>query len=250
MRRFTRTLRSPLSESGSRRRATALLLAPVVASTTALALASPASAAVVGSVANVNGPGTAFPTSYSAGGTTLVPCLTPAHCGGAAAEDITAPDGEFFYNLVEGTAGNFRVVIGLEGAFLEDGTPVVFNRIRFRANNMTPGATYTIKHPYGVTTVTADGRGRARSDKFRPDEGCEPAAGATCNFAEAMAPGSAYSSFLTSLRDTGLDGFKDNDGRAGPITSGPAGRDYVEVFQGTKSIAKQTNFTVQAQLAP
>ena len=240
----------PRRSTAARRRTSALMLSSVVAGSAVLAMASPASAVgVVGPVSNINGAGTAFPASYQdPDGVKLVPCLTPAHCGGAAAEDVTAPDGEFFYNLVEGNVGGFRVVMGLEGAFVEDGTPVTFNRLRFRNSNATPGATYKIVHPYGTTTVTADSRGRARSDKVRADEGCDPAPGDSCNFAAAMGAGSAYTKFLTAANDKDAsDGFLDNDGALSTITGSPTGNNFVAVYKDGKFVEQLNRFTVQAQ---
>src|SRR5215213_4992000 len=78
----------PRRSTAARRRTSALMLSSVVAGSAVLAMASPASAAVVGDPVNINGPGTAFPAFYQEGtaaapGLKLVPCLTPAHCGGA-----------------------------------------------------------------------------------------------------------------------------------------------------------------------
>lgn len=58
-----------------------------------------------------------------------------------------------------------RLTLALEAAFggtgtIDNGNQNMFGRIRVRADDLTPGATYTFTHPYGVTTATADDRGR------------------------------------------------------------------------------------------
>jgi hypothetical protein len=219
----------------SARRRTTAVLSTVVAGTAALALASPASALLPAGTVNLNG--SAFPASFSdTGGMRLVPCLNAGHCGGATADDVTAPDGEFFYNLVEGNAGPMRVVIGLEGAFADDGSPEVFSRIRFVARDAANNATYTIVHPYGTATVRTDGRGRGR---FSEDTIC---GAGNCGPAR----------FLTAANDDGSDFFKDNDGAAAPITSDGVNRLSVTVYRGTSAtgapVATLSRFTVQAQL--
>lgn len=84
------------------------------------------------------------------------------------------PD-EAFYYLAEsrmpaggaGTVGRARLVLALEAAFGGAGLPdpnsrVVFSRIRVRIDDVVPGATYIVTHPYGVTgELIADDRGRA-----------------------------------------------------------------------------------------
>src|SRR5919107_1352291 len=174
MRHFPRTL-APQSSDARRRRATALLLSPVVASTALLAIASPANAAVPGpgAVADING--SSFPAYYQdATGLQLRPCLNALHCAATTAADVVNPDGEFFYNLVEGDVGPFLAVIGLEGAYIDAGVgqEMVFNRLRFRARPGTvePNTDYTIVHPYGVSHVRSVGDGSAR---VTDDDGCE-----------------------------------------------------------------------------
>jgi hypothetical protein len=46
----------------------------------------------------------------------------------------------------------------VEAAFL-DTTPITFGRIQFTANNLEPGATYTVDHPYGTSHFTVDDNG-------------------------------------------------------------------------------------------
>ena len=83
------------------------------------------------------------------------------------------PD-EAFYFMAEarlpvggaGIVGRARVILALEAAFGGSGTPatgmnVVFARIRFRIDDVVPGAAYTVTHPYGVSDpLPADENGR------------------------------------------------------------------------------------------
>jgi hypothetical protein len=65
-----------------------------------------------------------------------------------------------------GVPARARVILALEAAFGGDGDPqeganVVFARIRVRMDDLIPGQTYTVTHPYGVTNpLEADDRGR------------------------------------------------------------------------------------------
>lgn len=78
----------------------------------------------------------------------------------------------FFYAEAElpvggaGVIGRARLVLALEAAFGGAGLPaegarVVFARIRVRMDDVVPGASYVVTHPYGVTdAMEADDRGR------------------------------------------------------------------------------------------
>lgn len=56
-----------------------------------------------------------------------------------------------------------RLVLALEAAFAGeaavDGEQSAFGRIRYRITGLTPGETYTVRHPFGNTTEVADGGG-------------------------------------------------------------------------------------------
>jgi hypothetical protein len=73
-------------------------------------------------------------------------------------------------NLPSG--GRARLVLAKEAAFnTEDatvGNQITFSRVRIRIDGLTPGATYTVTHPYGVATLVADGDGLAALT-FDPD---------------------------------------------------------------------------------
>ena len=64
-----------------------------------------------------------------------------------------------------GVVGRARLILALEAAFGGPGTPadgarVVFVRTRVRMDDVLPGATYTVTHPWGVAVTEADERGR------------------------------------------------------------------------------------------
>ncbi|MET0626530.1 MAG: choice-of-anchor D domain-containing protein [Pyrinomonadaceae bacterium] len=81
-------------------------------------------------------------------------------------------------NLPSGGRG--RLVLAKEAAFTTEnasvGNQITFSRIRIRIDGLTPGATYTITHPYGTATLVADGDGLAALT-FDPDGGTLAARG-------------------------------------------------------------------------
>jgi hypothetical protein len=66
------------------------------------------------------------------------------------------------------------------GAQVRDGSQITLSRIRIMADGLTPNASYTVTHPYGVETLTADAAGALR---FEETAGCTVA---PCNFTSAM----------------------------------------------------------------
>jgi hypothetical protein len=97
--------------------------------------------------------------------------LTPNYNTGAAASVTTAginfPDEAFYWyadaRITRSSGGNVRLVLAKEGAFTTPsavvGQQIAFDRIRVRIDQLTPGATYTITHPFGVMTAVADANG-------------------------------------------------------------------------------------------
>lgn len=97
--------------------------------------------------------------------------LTPSYNTGAAASVTTAginfPDEAFYWyadaRITRSSGGNVRLVLAKEGAFTTPsavvGQQIAFDRIRVRIDQLTPGATYTITHPFGVMTAVADANG-------------------------------------------------------------------------------------------
>lgn len=81
--------------------------------------------------------------------------------------NINFPDEAFYWyadaRITRSIGGNVRLVIAKEAAFTTPlpsiGNQITFDRIRVRIDNLTAGATYTITHPFGVMTATADADG-------------------------------------------------------------------------------------------
>ena len=109
-----------------------------------LCLSSPPNAAQPASVkdGNINFPGEAFWWSGEA--------------------EIDLPSG-----------GRARLVLAKEAAFTTEdatiGNQIAFDRVRVRMDGVTPNATYTVTHPFGVLTVVADGDGEVDETE---DIGC------------------------------------------------------------------------------
>ncbi|MBY0098577.1 PKD domain-containing protein [Mesobacillus maritimus] len=93
--------------------------------------------------------------------------ITPADLPNPA-QPVSFPDnfpGEAFYYAAEaemetGTGERARLVLALEAAFVNEvplrGEQIVFGRIRIRVEGLQPNAEYTVTHPYGVNTFTAE----------------------------------------------------------------------------------------------
>lgn len=81
--------------------------------------------------------------------------------------NINFPDEAFYWyadaRITRSSGGNVRLVIAKEAAFTTPlpsiGNQITFDRIRVRIDQLTAGATYTITHPFGVLTATADADG-------------------------------------------------------------------------------------------
>jgi hypothetical protein len=95
---------------------------------------------------------------------------------------IAFPDNfpeEAFYMLVGSGidvpgGGQLVSTFALEAAFANEvvqGDQMVFGRVRFIGKDLTPNATYTITHPYGVDELTADDTGTI---KYTQDVGVSP----------------------------------------------------------------------------
>jgi len=137
---------------------------------------TPLPAAGIGPVNPANG----YPRYYvDAAGLALGPCLDPTTglCVVAAADlpnplaPVSFPGNffeEWFYWLANakmsvGATGLGTLVMAVEGAFLNGavapGDQIVFSRLRIRVPGLVPNNTYTVTHPYGVESLTADGLG-------------------------------------------------------------------------------------------
>jgi Abnormal spindle-like microcephaly-assoc'd, ASPM-SPD-2-Hydin len=171
-----------------------------------LAVAGPASASPF--KAGPINPQTGFPAWYEDGnGLRLEPCVTSvANCfaGGTvpnAGQPFSVPGNapdELFYYAVDSTmtsagGGTAFLRAALEGGFSsasgapEAGKQAVFARVRVRVDNLVPGATYTVTHPWGVEKLVA-GPSARRSINFTTDIGCPVTPGSPpCDFNLALA---------------------------------------------------------------
>lgn len=230
---------------GGLRRLTTPITSTFVAAAVACGASLVAQAPAYGPIAPANG----FPANYSDGrGLSLSLCLQnpdlcallapvaeplpgvafPANYGG------TFPD-ESFYWFAEATmpvtgGGNALLVLALEAAFptgfVMAGQQSTFARMRLRIDNLTPGVSYHITHPYGELDLVPTRTGN-RSINYTEDLGL--VAG---NFDLAL--GGNVFPFLTW--DTGLPLF-DAQGRQyigdpnipHTVTGSPIGKNYFRI---------------------
>jgi hypothetical protein len=97
--------------------------------------------------------------------------------------------GEAFYwsagaEIARNVGDDALLVLAKEAAFTTEdaavGEQIVFDRLRVRIDALTPNATYTITHPFGVMTVVADAVGEINTTT---DIGC---GGSPCDFRMSM----------------------------------------------------------------
>jgi hypothetical protein len=160
----------------TRRRIAGVAITGLVAATLAAGAVVPAQAALIGPVGAIHPNG--FPVSYSDGSIALGQCLSGPQCVGDIerpnpAAPVSYPDNfpieQFWFAAFAATPTQPELYeVGLEGAYLDTapavtpagrlsgvvGSEVGFGRIRIILNNMVPGGTYKIQHPYGELTVT------------------------------------------------------------------------------------------------
>jgi hypothetical protein len=125
----------------------------------------------VGPVSSENG----FPESYTDDANTrLELCVAPDPLCSAApplpdpTQPMSFPDNfadENFYSLVSAglttpAAGRATLTLATEAAFATGpviaGDQITFGRVRIKVSGLTPGATYTVTHPYGVDRFVAE----------------------------------------------------------------------------------------------
>jgi hypothetical protein len=198
------------------------------------------------------------------------------------AEPLSFPDNfpdESFYFLAEaelqvggnGVTGRARVILALEAAFGGDGSPkeelnVVFARIRVRMDNLIPGESYKVTHPYGVIDdpelLKADERGRVfYTEDLGIIEG-DPTAvlnrGKVAPFLKGLsaAPNGYIGDGVTEQRITGspfntnfvmIEGSQISDGGGDPDPSDPANPDRVwtDLFSVQGKLAKRVGAWVE-----
>jgi hypothetical protein len=189
----------------SRRSRVALAISALLGAALLAPLVTPPAGATLGAVGATN-PQTGFPTWYQDNAATALQlCLDAAFCTGpvpdpnqpASVATGNFPDETFYWRATStmatgGGAGKGLLALALEAAFLNggvvDGDQITFGRIRVRADHLVPGASYTVTHPFGTTTLTASTLG-AINDTV--DVGCFAS---PCNFAAAL--GTAVGPFL------------------------------------------------------
>ncbi len=192
-------------------------------------------------------PQNGFPTWFSDGTAKLQLCYTAGT--GCLMEPpnpdlpVSYPDNfpeEAFWFAAEASGGNLRLYeAALEAAhvngIVQDGDQMGFGRLRFIIDNLTAGQQYTVTHPYGVNTFTAeaDPKGGGRI-KVTLDSGvCAPAVGAPCDWGQV---GAAFlgdytaGSTATFLRQVGAAaGTLGDINTARPVTGAPSGINAVTV---------------------
>ncbi|MFE4833153.1 FG-GAP-like repeat-containing protein [Arthrobacter sp. NPDC056691] len=250
---------------------TAGRFAPAVAGALLAAALSPigavpahAETAGMGPVDPANG----FPTWFSDGTVRLQFCYQGGQGCLSEPPDPSAPASypdnfpeEAFWFGAEASAGNLRLYeAALEGAHVNgavvDGEQMGFGRLRFRLNGLTPNASYTITHPYGLHTFTADATGVINQTL---DQGiCAPSATTPCDWAGV---GAAFlgdfgrGTTATFLRQEGAaPGTLGDINTARTVTGAPSGNNFVRVVgpnaggAGVNTLTVNT-FTVQGLIA-
>lgn len=118
-------------------------------------------------------------------------CLTtPPNAGAPSVTTalVNFPEEAFYWSaeaeINRNIGGRVRLVLAKEAAFTtadaQVGEQITFDRIRVRIDELTPGANYTITHPFGSLTVAADGDGEIDTTT---DIGC---GGSPCDFTMSM----------------------------------------------------------------
>src|SRR3954451_5756228 len=183
-----------------------------------------------------------YPAWYSDGTVKLQLCYTaelgclstPPKSGPASYPD-NFPE-EAFWFAAEASGGNLRLYqAALEGAHLNGpvvpGEQIAFARLRFRLDDVVPGAKYTITHPYGINVVTAEDDGTVY-ETF--DKGvCAPTRTAPCDWdgvGEAFLGDYELGSTAIFLRQIGAPAGNLGDPNiAAPVTGAPSGNNFVTV---------------------
>lgn len=170
----------------------------------------------VAAVAPTTDPATGYPVWYQdERGVRLAQCIDPSdpHCivlaggnypgTGPVVFPDTFPD-EFFYTVVDSDIistpgcgdsppGKMMVRMALEAAFVNGnpapGEQMTFGRLRVNATSgLCAGQEYTVVHPYGTYTFTADAAGGLKRSPGTSDIGCLAAtADAPCAWDQAIA---------------------------------------------------------------
>ena len=126
------------------------------------------------------------------------------------------------------SGGKVRLVLSKEAAFVTGaqrvGDQIVFDRVRIRVDKLVAGQTYTITHPFGVSTLRADSKGEINVTE---DIGC---LNSPCDFHRPL-----ESSLKTFLRWDPAVGPQAPAGYIGDpninhaVTGSPSGTNYFKV---------------------
>ncbi len=238
--------------SGSRRRI-ALATAGLLAASGLSLTATGADAAL--SRVGPTDPATNFPSFYTdSTGLSLQPCLDgPPLCMSTAAElfgPTVGADGEGFYYSALTSVGGFDMAFVLEMAFLDSVTaPIVFQRLQFasRDNLLQPGATYTITHPYGVSTCVADETGNVVNNACRTEAGGAGGNDFTGALGGPIGPFVTWDTFGDAVGGPPAGYIGDGDSTPHAIEGGI--RNFAQVV-GPGVSAQTTLFNVYGKLAP
>lgn len=224
----------------------------IVAASLAAGTLAPASASLAGPMGAVD-PVNGFPSSFSDGRVALGQCLDGPQClvtgtqpnpGAAVSFPDNFPEEHFWYAAsAVNTAQPALYEAALKGTLLTpaDGQQTAFARLRIQMDGLTPNATYTVRHPYGVETLSADPNGAvlATTDTGCLDVPCTPVAFANAragfmgDFAGTPAPSCAmlatcpWPSFLTQTNPA--PGFIGDINVPGTVTGAPSGLNAVVV---------------------
>ncbi|MBT2547132.1 FG-GAP-like repeat-containing protein [Arthrobacter sp. ISL-65] len=249
---------------------TAGRIAPAVAGALLAAALSPLAAVPANAETAGMGPvdSTGFPTWYSDGTVRLQLCYEagkgclsePPDPNSPASYPGNFPEEAFWFaaSADVGTIGSYEAA--LEAAHVNGpvvpGEQMGFARLRFRFDGLRPNAQYTVTHPYGVDTFTADAAGGINSTT---DAGaCAPTDTVACDWAGV---GAAFlgdfgrgttASFLRQVNAPA--GTLGDINTAGPVTGAPSGSNSVTVAgpdaggPGVNTVT-QSNFTVQGLIA-
>lgn len=239
--------------------------AVAVAATVAVGIATvsqPANAELTG-VGPVDVAGHGYPLWYEDGnGLRLDLCLDgPPDClEGLVNPSLPATVGnmpeESFWWAAEAqmtlpTGGDALLVLAQEAAWLneipEAGQNMAFARVRIRVTGLVVGEQYTVTHPYGTETFTAEAEDR--NINFTDDIGC---AAAPCDFGLALA--GQIGPFLTwnpAQAPAPPAGFIGNPAVEHTVVGSPLGTNFFRITgPGLGAGGVQTNqFTVQGKLA-
>lgn len=223
--------------AGRRKRGLTVAAAVLAATAVAATLTSPAEAVRAGDL-DARG----FPVDFTdSSGLTLAMCEDgTARCSAATEADLVAPEGENFYWMATTTIptdrGPIDVEFAQEAAFNVD-QPIVFDRMRVRGH-VTRAGKYTLLHPYGRTTVTADSPANPRNLNFTSDREC---GALTAN----MLCDRRITNFLHAR--TSSVGYIGNPNTPTLVAGSPL-RNKIIVLFGGKVIGQTKRFAIQGKL--